>query len=410
MLFRNAPVLTAPPSVRRLPEPLEGGTQTRLLRTGDQLFQINTDQVHQVDTVRWQNQVTPLDPHPDNTAIYHPATVTEDGRALYVSQSQKRILSVKDGEVEPVVDLTGAKFSVVSDLTMTPEGTLYFGTSDAHVNIQHADGQLELPVVLPYRRSGGSFIYSSPQTILPAKNGCLYVGTHEGVVGFDEARQPKWIAPAKTIRACDRDRLNESPDGSKIYYTGADRSIRALDARTGELLHEQKLLGDAEGEGDCFNEAKLDAEGNVYTVSGGGVLFKLSPSLEVLWKKPVGVGIGSVVTNARIEFDQHENVCVNPNTESFHVYSPDGLLLLRMEGPDVFDGGRYAFDFALSEQGDKAFIRTLHEGKNTLAEVTLPGAASELLEQMPADTGGSGVRETSRQVTVGGSVLPRRRA
>lgn len=115
ILFHGAPLMTTPPSVRGLGHPLSGGTQTRLLRAGDQVFQIMTDQVHQVDTVAWRDHETELAPHPETTAIYNPATVTEDGRALYVNQSRKRVLSVKDGEVKPVVELTGDRGSITSD-------------------------------------------------------------------------------------------------------------------------------------------------------------------------------------------------------------------------------------------------------------------------------------------------------
>lgn len=409
VLLGNAPALTEPPKMRGLPQPLAGGTQSRLLRAGDQLFQLMTDQVHQVDTVAWQDHETALAPHPENTAIYNPATVTPQGEALYVNQSRKRILRVKDGEVTPVVDLGEAKFSVTSDLTLS-DGTLYYGTGDARVHVRSPDGTEET-APLPYRRSGLGFQFAEPATLLPGKNGCLFVGTPDGVVGLDADLQPMWTTPVKTTRGCDKDRLTQSPDGTKLYYTGADHAIQALDPATGKVVHEHRLIGDSEG--DCFNQVTLDQDGNVYTVSGGGVLFKLNPELEVLWKKPVGVGMGSVVSKARVELDAHGNVCVNPNTENFQVYSPDGMLLLAMKGPEAFAGGRYVFDFTLSQSGDRAYIMSTKttDGKyhNYLVEVELPGSASEVLSSLPADAPQNiGVSEADHFILVGGAVLPRR--
>ncbi|MEW6277461.1 MAG: hypothetical protein AB1758_02480 [Candidatus Eremiobacterota bacterium] len=408
-LLGNEPLLTQPPYARGLKRAIAGSLQSPLLVDGEKLFQAGTDQIYEVDTVTWQDRETPLSPHPEDTVLYNPQTVDPEGRLLYVNQGKHRILAFRDGHASPLVERPDDQASITSDLTVTPAGTLYYGTGNAEVHRRLPGGSEEI-LKMPCKRSGVGWAFAQPETILPARNGWTFVGTYDGVVGFDTEDKPRWVTPFQVTRACFRQKLLETPDGSKIVYSGADRTLQTLDATTGKTVREYKLVED----GDSFNTPALDGEGNIYTVSSGGTLFKFSPDLEVLWKRPVGTGLGSAVTGAKVEFDAHGNVCVNPNTEHFHVYSPDGVLLMQLNGPEVFDGGRYAFDFTLSEDGTRAYIMSTNttEGKyhNYLVEVGLPGSAEEVLSRVAADGSDNvGVRVEFGLIRVGGTAIRRRR-
>ncbi len=272
----------------------------------------------------------------------------------------------------------------VTALGVDPNGTLLYGTSDAKIHRIANDGNQPDPLLLPYRKIGFLFAFSAATSITPGPAGGILVRTREGPVAFDNEGQVLWSSPQPCLRGGANFPVLASPDGSLVYDTGG-RSVVALEADTGEVAWEYPIRLE---EGDCFNAGLVDEDGNLYTVTGEGVVLKFSPEGEVLWRRqgPPRKKTSSPQVEGRLEFDAWGNVCVNPSTRSFQVYDPDGVALLKLETEDPFGGSPYIFDFAVSEDGEKAFIFTVgqFEGqrRNTLVELALPGSSDELRQEL----------------------------
>lgn len=392
VLLGNRPILDEAPT-RAHQDMVPAGTQGRLVRAGEAVHQLLTEDV--VTLTDWSLKHTPLQ-HPTTSAIYFDAAGTPDGAVVYVNQAKDRLLKAKDGEVEVLAEQPG----ITSAVTPTEDGGFLFGTGDGKIHAVHADGTREEHLQMPWR--------VAPERVAAGQDGTTFVSVHRGLAAFDPAGQKLWGKQVPTTRGGHTYPLLLTQDGQRLIHTGLDHAAVAFDAKTGDEVWTVKL---DPKEGDCFNEGTLDRDGNLYTVSGQGVLFKISPEGKVLWKRDGGgPGPSSVVTNARVEIDTDGNVCVNPNTERFQVFTAEGVPLLDLKGKERMEGASYLFDFTLSPDGHKALLltRRMEENGYRLLEVGLPGPAAPLLAglpEAPAEPTAT-IQAGPREVTIGDIQLP----
>lgn len=392
LLLGNRPLLTQAPT-RVHQDMVPAGTQGKLVRAGEAVHQLLTEDV--VTLQDWRLQHTPLQ-HPSTSAIYYEAAGTPDGAIVYVNQAKDRLLKAKDGEVKVLAEQPG----ITSAVTLTDDGSLLFGTGDGKIHAVKPDGTRADHLQMPWR--------VAPERVLTGRDGTTFVGVFQGLAAFDAKGQKLWGKNLATTRAGHSHPLLLAADEKRLIHTGLDHAVTAFDAQTGAEAWTVKL---DPKDGDCFNEGTLDAEGNLYTVSGNGLLHKISPEGKVLWKRDSGgPGLNSVITNARVEIDADGNVCVNPNTERFQVYSPQGVPLLDLAGKEHLEGAKYLFDFTLSRDGHKALLMTrrLEENGYRLVEVDLPGPAAPLLASLPPAPvePGRTITADQKRVTIGGIELP----
>ncbi len=407
VLLENRPLLTEAPSKRLFDQQFPTGVKTGMFCAGNTVQQVFTEDIVTLDASTGRQAETSLT-MPVTGGNYHKSSADPDGNVYFVNMEQTKVMKGREGKVEVLAEVgTQNKGYITSDATWAPDGRVLFGTADSKVMAVLPDGTRQEILTMPPGPGGwGSFQF--PYRVLPGPEGTLYIGTQEGVACFAPDGSPEWTARNHAVRGGASSFLL-SGDGSRLVHTGGEGRMVCVDTATGR---EAWVLQIPAEDGDFLSQGALDGQGNLYVVSGQGTVIKVSPEGRISWKRQMGTGQQADSLGARVALDADGNVCVTPNAERFQVYSPDGVNLLDLQGPERLEGASEVSDFTLNGDRHKAMllVRRSAEAGYRVLEIGLPGPASALLAALPDETqqAPGTIAAGEQEVRIGDVTLPRR--
>ncbi len=398
VLLGNRPVLEAPPSTE-VECTVPWGFQDGFVPAGDRVSLVGGADLVSLDPATSEVTHAPFDRSGMATDLG--ALGTPDGGVVFVSNDRRQVLKAREGRIDTVAE---AGCTITSPVTLTQEGAFIYGTGDGRIH--STDSDRLLGDLSRFRWA------SSPDRVAIGPDGTTFVGTFRGLAAFGpDGHKAIWGKEVPTARGGQLHPLLVTPGGDRVIHTGLEGAVVAFDARTGDEAWRVTLPRE---EGDCFNPGTLDAQGNLYTVSGREGLFKISPDGKVLWKREAGdADPQEVALERKVAIDADGNVCVSANREAFTVYSPDGVLLMDLRGDGGLPGAGYLCDFTVSPDGHHALLKTQAAGADTytILEVGLPGPAGPLLASLPEtsqkpEEPALVIQQQAGQVDIGGVRLP----